>query len=56
MDQPDRGTVEFRHSSTRSAKEDVCQGIGLRIVSSIIDVQNDLPSGTGLDVVEVSDR
>jgi len=56
MDHPDSGTVEFCHSSTRSAKEDVRQGIGLRIVGAIIDVENDLPSGTRLNVVEVSDR
>jgi hypothetical protein len=56
MDQSDDGTVEFCNASTRSAEKDVCQGIALSTVRAIIDVEDDLPPGTGLDVVEVSDR
>jgi hypothetical protein len=56
MHQSDDGTIEFRNASARSAEKNVCQGITLSTVSAIIDVEDDFPPGTGLDVVEISDR
>jgi hypothetical protein len=56
MDQSDDGTIEFCHASPRSAKKDARQGIALSRVCAIIDVENDFPPGTRLDVVEISDR
>jgi hypothetical protein len=56
MDQSDDGTIEFRNASARSAEKNVCQGITLSTVSAIIDVEDDLPPGTGFDIVEIADR
>jgi hypothetical protein len=56
MDQSDDGTIEFCNASTGSAEKDVCQGVALSSVSAIIDVENDFPPSTGLNVVEISDR
>jgi hypothetical protein len=56
VDQSDGGSIEFCNASTGAAEKDVCQGVALGTISAIIDVENDLPPGTGLDVVEISDR
>jgi|SRR6516162_5490761 hypothetical protein len=48
--------IELGNSSTRSAQEDVGQGVSLSIVSTIVDIEDDLPPSARLHVIEVANR